>query len=110
MQEMEGILEANWLTPAAASKLCGELGFLNTHVFNRLGRCLLRPIIWRQIQTVGSYTLTSRSKYSLTWFIKILASQLTKTIPYAIRELEDTAILYSDAESNRIRSLRNVVP
>ena len=99
IQEMKGILEANWLAPAAASKLCGKLGFLNAHIFNRLGRCLLRPIIWRQIQTVGSYTLTSRLRFSLIWFIQVLSLELRKSIPYAPRELEDTAILYSDAES-----------
>ena len=48
---------------------------------------------------MGSYALTSRLKFSLIWFIRILASQLRKTNPYAPRGLEDTAILYSDAES-----------
>ena len=32
INDMREILEANWLTPAAASTLCGKLGFLISHI------------------------------------------------------------------------------
>ena len=53
-------LRINRLLPGEASKLCGRLAFLNTHIFNRVGRALLRPLIWRQMQHVGPYVLTKR--------------------------------------------------
>jgi hypothetical protein len=43
--EIAEILERNELHPARASKICGKLCFLNTHIFNRMGRALLRQHI-----------------------------------------------------------------
>ena len=65
------ILDNNYMTPAVASEICGRLAFLNSRVFNRLGRALLRPIIWRQRQTAGPYALTKR----LTWALRTYSLQ-----------------------------------
>ena len=44
-KQIQHILDTDELHPAMASKICGRLAFLNTHIFNRMGRALLRPII-----------------------------------------------------------------
>ena len=49
-QDIDRILQADTLYPSEAAKLAGRLAFLNSHIFNKLGRSLLRPIIWRQPQ------------------------------------------------------------
>ena len=47
------VLECGVLDPGLASKYAGRFAFLNHWVFNRVGRALLRPIIWRQKQRHG---------------------------------------------------------
>ena len=66
--DLSRFLEQDRLTPAESSKLAGRMAFLNTHVFGRLGRALLRPIIWRQLDLTGATKLTRRSRWSLMWF------------------------------------------
>ena len=88
------------MTPAEASKLSGRMAFLNTHVFGRLGRALLRPIIWRQIDTTGCTRLTKRLRWSLLWFRRVLKEQWQRKVPYSLDELKDTLLVYTDAESN----------
>ena len=83
IQDLEQALKENCLTPAQASKLCGRLAFLNCHIFNRLGRALLRPLIWRQHQQRGSIALTRRLRWSLQWFTVVLTRKLTRKIPLA---------------------------
>ena len=54
LAELYHVLDQEWLTPAAASKWCGRLSWLNSHIFGRVGRAMLRPLIWRQTQLGGS--------------------------------------------------------
>ena len=98
-QSIEGFLESDFLLPSDASKLAGRLCFMNSQIYSRLGRALLRPIIWRQIQQQGSYKLTRRLRWSLLWFHKALKSRWTRRIPYQPPTPEDQVILYTDAES-----------
>ena len=58
IQDFMQASEEDHLSPAMASKFCGRLAFLNTHIFNRLGRALLRTFIWRQNQKFGGASLT----------------------------------------------------
>ncbi|CAK0825839.1 unnamed protein product [Prorocentrum cordatum] len=84
-REIQEILQAVRLSPGGASKLCGKLNFLNSKMFNRLGRALLRPLIWRQCQARGPATITKRMQRALQWFLEV-------GIP--------AVLLYSDAEGN----------
>ena len=64
-QQIEEVLRTGVLSPGQASKLCGRLAFLNSKIFNRLGRSLIRPLIWRQTQADGTCRLTKRLRRSL---------------------------------------------
>ena len=97
--DIASYLESDTLRPSEASKLAGRLAFLNSHVFSRLARALLRPIIWRQVQQAGSYKLTNKLRWSLTWFHHALQSNWTRVIQYQIPMAEDQVLLYTDAES-----------
>jgi len=87
------------LTPADASKLCGRLAFLNGHIFNRMGRALVRPIIWRQRDEYGCTSLTPRLRWSLEWFMTVLQRRWCRRVPFTASLLPKEVILYSDAES-----------
>ena len=99
VEDITKFLQNDRLTPAEASKLAGRIAFLNTHVFGRLGRALLRPIIWRQLDLTGATKLTRRLRYSLLWFGRVLQEGWRKTVHYSLNELQSTAIVYTDAES-----------
>ena len=96
---IEGFLEADVLLPSEASKLAGRLCFMNSQIYSRLGRALLRPIIWRQIQQHGGYTLTRRLRWSLIWFYTALKANWTRRVPYQPPTPDDQLMLYTDAES-----------
>ena len=97
--ELKEQLSRNRLTPAEASKLGGRLSFLNSTCFNRLGRAILRPIIWRQTHVQGTFELTRRLRWSMLWFLKALEARWARQVPYSI-DLEQLAVVYSDAESH----------
>ena len=99
LHEVHKTLKDDWLPPAVASKMCGRFSFLNSYVFGRVGRALLRPLIWRQHQTVGSMHLTCRLRSSLHWFGRVLEAGLSRSVPYSHPPLEKLALLYTDAES-----------
>ena len=54
VEEFEVALKENYLPPGLAAKFAGRVAFLNSTVFNRVGRAMVRPIIWRQHQKIGS--------------------------------------------------------
>ena len=60
LEDIVEALQSNYLAPSTASKMCGRLSFLNSYVFGRVGRVLLRPLIWRQLQASGPMHLTAR--------------------------------------------------
>ena len=97
-KEIVDILRRNELHPAMASKICGKLCFLNTHIFNRMGRALLRPIIWRQIQRYGTTKLTPRLRWALGWFLAAISQRLSRQIPLVQTAPRKQVILYSDAD------------
>ena len=94
------MLDVDRLSPGEASKLSGRLAFLNSLVFNRLGRALIRPIIWRQLQMYGSSKLTARLKWAITWFMTVLKTKLVRAVPFLQPLPEKRVVLYSDATSD----------
>ena len=92
------VLETDCLEPGKASKFCGRFAFLNAHIFNRLGRALLRPLIWRQRQLRSSPKLTLRLRFALIWFLRILESELVRTISLSPAPPSQLVVLYSDAQ------------
>ena len=97
--DIQRYIQDDRLTPGEASKLCGKLAFLNTHLYGRVARALIRPLIWRQTQTSGPYNITHRIRSSLEWFLRALKDQWNREIPYIQDQFESMAIAYSDAES-----------
>ena len=100
ISEFQKALNDDHLPPALAAKFCGRIAFLNSTVFNRIGRALLRPLIWRQLQRFGQTTLTKRLRASLTWFIAVLKMNPRREIPYTPSPRHDRVILYSDADGS----------
>ena len=100
IEQISRYLSMDRLTPTEASNLSGRIVFLNTHVFGRLGRALLRPMIWRPRDTTGSTRLTKRLRWSLLWFRMVLQEQWQRRVPYSLDELKETMLIYTDAESN----------
>ena len=98
--DLRQFLRDDVLTPGQASKLAGKLAFLNSYLFNRLGRAMLRPIIWRQTQQRGSFHLTPRLRNSLLWFLSVLERGLTREIALSRQFDAPVVILYSDVEDN----------
>ena len=94
VDDVTRFLSEDRLTSAEASKLAGRVAFLNTKVFGRLGRALLRPIIWRQLDLTGATRLTRRLRYSLMRFCKVLQENGSRSIPYALDELKASALVY----------------
>ena len=82
-EDFQKAIDEDNLPPALASKFCGRVAFLNSTVFNRLGRALVRPLIWRQLQRCGQTTLTKRLRAALRWFVAVLKANLCRRIPYA---------------------------
>ena len=61
--DLSFVLSEDELEAGHASKLAGRFAILNHWVFNRVGRALLRPIIWRQRQRIGFTALTKRLRF-----------------------------------------------
>ena len=97
--DMQRFLDEDRLLPSEASKLCGRLQFSNSKIYGKLGRVLIRPLIWRQVQQGGRYNITRRIKTSITWFSRALSEQWMRTIPYVTHSPSEQIIVYSDAES-----------
>jgi hypothetical protein len=99
ISDMQRFLDTDRLLPSEASKLCGRLQFLNSKIYGKLGRVLIRPLIWRQIQQGGRYNITRRIRSSLLWFSRALSERWVRTIPYKLQAPTEQIIIYSDAES-----------
>ena len=78
--------------------MCGRFAFLNAYIFNRLGRALLRPLIWRQRQVRAGSKLTPRLRFALLWFLRVLEAGLTREISLLPAPSTQVVFLYSDAE------------
>ena len=100
LAELYHVLDQDWLPPAAASKWCGRLSVLSSHIFGRVGRAMLRPFIWRQAQLVGSMHVTRRLKSSIRWFVAVLERRVYRRILFEPPQIERIALLYTDAESS----------
>ena len=98
VKDIQEVLHSNSLSPGFAAKLCGRLAFVNAHVFNRIGRALLRPIIWRQRQSYGSHQLTQRLRFALTWFLTLLNEGFSRSVSLQPSIDAPVVIIYSDAE------------
>ena len=73
---------------------------MNCNIFNRLGRALLRPLIWRQMQKGGSFKLTERLRCAISWYVAVLQRASQRVNPF-VQEIKDKrVVLYSDADGN----------
>lgn len=73
---------------------------MNARICNRLGRALLRPLIWRQRPSGDSSRLTPRLRFALIWFLRVLEAGITRRINLLTEICPRTVLLYSDAEGN----------
>ena len=96
--DIKRVPQFDCLESGFAAKLAGRFAFLNTRVFNRLGRALLRPIIWRQRQQYSSNRLTARLRLALRWFLALLEQGVSRETPLSKPLTFPTILLYTDAE------------
>jgi len=80
IDDLKTVLADDKLTPGHASKLCGRLAFLNSCVFNKTLRALLRPLVWRQSCVRRVVTLTPRLRFALKWFLAVLDQACSRRI------------------------------
>ena len=100
IQDLRYVLKLGRLSPGLAAKFAGRFAFLNAHVFNRIGRALLRPIIWRQRHSCRGDLLTRRLRFALVWFLSLLEKGLSKEVQLVPQVKRPVVLLYSDAEQN----------
>ncbi len=82
LRGLRQIWHDNWLHPGVASKLAGRLQWASCHVFNRCAKAALRPIIRRRSQRGPDFTLTKRLRQAICWFMQLLESQVSRSIPF----------------------------
>ena len=92
--EIEAILTAGVLTPAAAQKLAGKLSWGATMVFGKSARVYLAALFHHSARR--SSRLSSRLRRALQWWLRFLHSEPRRAIPYA-PSLRPRVILYTDA-------------
>ena len=100
IDDLKTVLADDKLTPGHASKLCGRLAFLNSRGSNKIGRGLLRPLVWRQSCARRDVTLTPRLWFALKWFLAVLDQACSRRINLGLRILPPVVLIYSDAEQN----------
>ena len=79
-ESVKRALVKDTLVPGMASKFYRRFAFLNARICFRLGRALLRPLIWRQRQSRGCSKLTPRLRFALIWFLRVLETGITRLI------------------------------
>ena len=65
------VLEAGHLSPGAASKLAGKLAWGSAHLFNRLGRAMLRPLFDQKSRRDGQVDFELHA--ALRWWKDVLS-------------------------------------
>ena len=73
-------LTADCLSPAAASKLRGKLGFYSSLLAGKLGRGMMGPLIRRQYRFRGT-NLSPELKRNLVWWYSALGNLRPRTAP-----------------------------
>ena len=76
-------LRTNCLTPDAASKLIGRLGFPTSLLMEKLGRGMMGPLIRRQYGS-KAYLLTSELKRNLLWWHNAIGALHPRSIPITL--------------------------
>jgi hypothetical protein len=90
-------LKSGALTAAEAATWAGRLGFAGQNVFGRVGRAMLRPLVWRQLN--GGSRLTRRLRWALEWWVALLLGRNERMIPLKAPSLRPVHI-WSDAEGS----------
>ena len=81
VERIDGVLASKILTPAAAGKLRGKLGFLASLAFGKVGRSMLAPLARRQY-AVGKRKLSPELRNCLTWWRSQIPDLAPRFVPY----------------------------
>ena len=94
--DLNKVLAAGRLTPAAAAKLRGRLGFAQSLMFARVGRAHLSPFSDRQYTKIMGtrYPLPTDLRCVIRWWIAVLGVQIPRRVSF---DLTAQALLYTDA-------------
>ena len=104
--EIIAILKANRLSPALASSLRGKLGFAQSLLFGRIGRCHVHGLIKRQYSKTSSNTLDTQLKSDLTWWLRNLRKTPERYVPTCH---EQNHVVYSDASKELFSGIGTII-
>ena len=121
IQEIEWVLAAGRMSPAAASKLAGRLGWGSSAVFGRGtlwpprannaragaaagARVYLAPLFWHAQQR--GWRLESRLRKALEWWLRFLRSAPERAVPLRVVPNRPRYLVYSDATGGGRRRTR----
>ena len=96
---LRGILARNSLTPAAAARVRGKLGFAQSLMFGKYGRALLHEFSARQYTSAlgPKFPLTVELRETITWW----ADLLPRANPRAVKlRPPPPVVVYTDAEGS----------
>ena len=75
-ETIQACLAVERLWPGEASKLAGRLAWAGSHLFNRLGRAMLRPLFDQKSRRDGH--IAAELRRSLQWWDKVLELDLAE--------------------------------
>ena len=78
------VLRNGTLTPAAASKLRGKLGFFTSLLMGKLGRGMMGPLIAQQYNRHSS-TVSTPLRRSLLWWYRAVALLTPRLTPFSLQ-------------------------
>ena len=99
-------LRANYLTPAAASKIRGRIGFYTSLIMGRLGRGMMGPLGRRQYGS-SAHLLTPGLKRNLLWRYNAIWTLPQRSIPLTLYPLMGA---HSDAHGRGHIATRALLP
>ena len=92
------VINQGFLSKSQASEIAGRLGFACSVMFGRVGRAMLRPLLFRAHRDQGNQKISKAIKASLEWWISVLADEGAFRRKIDVIHPDRTkVILYTDA-------------
>ena len=92
--QIQQALDSKTLLAGHASKLAGALQWATAHMFDRLGRAMIRPIFLQQKKRHGR--VGKSLEVALRWWLQVLKLEIVQTCPWSLPETAPVQ-LFADA-------------
>ena len=99
LEQIDGALKGDRLSPDAASRLAGRLTFLSQSTFGATGRAAIKPLYSRAADTAANSedTLSVGLRSALMALRRLVASSRPRLVPWPGRVRGPFPVLYADA-------------